>query len=445
MPPSSWKLMAFCLSRSRTNSSANALTTSETSLETLRLLLHRGVRLEPLLVDVPGEGVRRGDRHDRGGHERTDGDGRERDPREPRGEHVLEQLRDDELRVGLAVEADRLRPRRDRDPAEQREEAEHEAVGREDGRVAPDRVAGLRRQARRDRVRVHEQRERRPEAERGVGPVLRGRRDERAGRLAVGRVGVAIFCSAAREDGVPAADLGGQVDDRDDDHEVDQGVLDEGDDRGRAQAARVGVRREQREGDEQRQVLGQDVVAATEPDDLEDGLDADELERDVRHRREEPGDGDGERQPARAEPAPDEVGRRHVAVTVAHGPQATHEHEDDRVEHDRVGHGEEARDRPGREHGGRHRDERVGRVEVAAEQEPRDPGAERAAAEAPLVEGLHRRRTAPARRPEAHARHEGEQGDEDGERDAVDPAHDRSPVPSVSTIERCGRATRTIR
>ncbi len=44
------------------------------------------------------------------------------------------------------------------------------------------------------------------------------------------------------------------------------------------------------------------------------GLDADELQRDVGHRREEAGDRDGQGQAARAGPPVDEVGRRHVAV-----------------------------------------------------------------------------------------------------------------------------------
>ena len=35
MPPSSWKLIAFCLSSVRTKTSANAFTSSETSLQTL--------------------------------------------------------------------------------------------------------------------------------------------------------------------------------------------------------------------------------------------------------------------------------------------------------------------------------------------------------------------------------------------------------------------------
>ena len=73
-------------------------------------------------------------------------------------------------------------------------------------------------------------------------------------------------------------------------------------------------------------------------------------------------------------------------MAVADRPQPRHEDEDDRVEDDRVGHREEAADRAEREHRRRHRDERVGRVEVAAEQEPGDPGAELAPAEAPLVE-----------------------------------------------------------
>ena len=35
MPPRSWKLIAFCLSSVSTKTSANALTTSDISLETL--------------------------------------------------------------------------------------------------------------------------------------------------------------------------------------------------------------------------------------------------------------------------------------------------------------------------------------------------------------------------------------------------------------------------
>ena len=69
-----------------------------------------------------------------------------------------------------------------------------------------------------------------------------------------------------------------------------------------------------RERDEQRQVLGQPVVAATQADHLEHGLDADQLERDVGHRRHEPGHSDGEAEAAVVVPAADEVGGRDVAV-----------------------------------------------------------------------------------------------------------------------------------
>ncbi len=190
-----------------------------------------------------------------------------------------------------------------------------------------------------------------------------------------------------REDVVPAAELGRQVEDRDDDHDVDQGVLDERDQGRGAQAGGVGVRREHRERDEQRQVLGQErrVVTAADAHHLEHHLDADELQRDVGHGRQQAGDRDRQRERLGAEAAPHEVGRRHVAVPVRDRPEPRQEDEDDRVEHDRVGHGEEA-DRRAEVQRRRHRDEGVGGVDVAADQEPRDEGAEAAPAQPPLVE-----------------------------------------------------------
>ena len=99
MPPSSWKLIATVLSMVRTKTSAPTFTSSETSLETLVSCCGRRVRLDEVLVDVAGEEVRRGDRHDRRRHQRADADRREGHAREPVGEHVLEQLRDGELAV----------------------------------------------------------------------------------------------------------------------------------------------------------------------------------------------------------------------------------------------------------------------------------------------------------------------------------------------------------
>ncbi len=50
-------------------------------------------------------------------------------------------------------------------------------------------------------------------------------------------------------------------------------------------------------------------------------LQADELQRDVRHRRDQPGHRHGKRQPAVAEAAAHEIGGRDVAVLPAHRPQ----------------------------------------------------------------------------------------------------------------------------
>ena len=109
-----------------------------------------------------------------------------------------------------------------------------------------------------------------------------------------------------------------------------------------------------------------------------------------------------------------------VAVAVADRPQARHVDEDDRVEDDRVGNRKETADRPGREHRGGHRHERVGRVEVAAEQKPRDPRAERAPAEPPFVQARQVFRAAPVRRPETHDRDQQEQTDQHRQRGVVD-------------------------
>ena len=267
--------------------------------------------------------------------------------------------------------------------------------------------------------------------------------------LAGGRVGLGHLGLGRVEDVAPAAVLGRQVDHGHDDDQVDQGVLDERDERRGAQPAGVGVGRQHREGDEQRQVTRQGAVA-TEADDLEDGLDADQLQGDVGHRRQDAGDRDRQRQPARAVAPAHEVGRGDVAVPVADRPQPRHEHEDDRVDHDRVGHGEEPADRAQREHRRGHRDERVRRVEVTAEQEPRDPRAEAAATQAPLVQALHALGPAPARGEEAHHGHGQEQHDQDRQGDDVDAgvrgggggkgAHRWSSFSSGSTIGRCGRA-----
>ena len=109
-----------------------------------------------------------------------------------------------------------------------------------------------------------------PERQRGVGPVQRRpaasspwappRPAAIASALSV--LNVVKRVAGRVEDVAPAAELAGQVDHRDDDDDVDQRVLDERDQRRRPQPAGVGVGREHRERDEQRQVLDEPVAAA---------------------------------------------------------------------------------------------------------------------------------------------------------------------------------------
>jgi hypothetical protein len=166
---------------------------------------------------------------------------------------------------------------------------------------------------------------------------------------------------------------------------------------------------------------------------MNSGLDADELQRDVGHRGQDAGDRDREPEPAAAEPALHEVGRRDVAVAVRDRPQPWHEHEDDRIDDDRVRHREEAADRAGREHRRGHGHERVGGVEVAAEQEPGDEGAEAAAAKAPLVEAGEAGRPPPPGRGEADDGDEDEEDQDDRQRCVVDAGH-RSPLPPRARV-----------
>ena len=136
-----------------------------------------------------------------------------------------------------------------------------------------------------------------PSAERGVGPDLTVAGDERTrSACPVAALTRGHLRLGGAEDLLPAAELRRQVEDRDQDHEVDQRVLDEGDHRGRPQPGGVRVGGKHGERDEQRQVLGEQVVATADADDLEHGLDADQLQRDVGHRGQDPGHGDGEGQ-----------------------------------------------------------------------------------------------------------------------------------------------------
>ena len=180
------------------------------------------------------------------------------------------------------------------------------------------------------------------------------------------------------------------------------------------------------------------------PITCEHDLDADQLQRDVGHRREDAGERDRERQRPAVVAALHEVGRRDVAVPVRDRPQPRQEQEDQRVDHDRVRHGEEADRAAGVQQGG-HRDEGVRRVEVAADEEPGDERAEAATAETPLVEVVQGLRAAPAGGGEAEDRDQQEEEEEDAERDGADVAHrpaSRSRGRAVTPVGALGEVVR---
>ena len=289
-----------------------------------------------------------------------------------------------------------LRAGGDRDVAQQRQQPEQQRVGGQRHHVALDHVAAAGGQDARERVRVEEQRQRRAQRERDVLELVVRREQDRALRPPGGRVGLGELVRRGVEDRRPAAEPRRQVDHGHEDHDVDQDVLDERDQRGRPQPGLVGVDREDHERDEQRQVPGE--PRAVQAHRAQHGLEPDELQRDVGHGRHEPGDRHEEGEQRAAVAAAHEVGRGDVAVHPRDRPQPQHRQEHQRIEDHGVGQGEEAhRTRAEQQRG--HGDEGVGGVEVAADQEPGDPGAELAPAQPPLVEVLERLGPPPARRP----------------------------------------------
>ncbi len=214
-------------------------------------------------------------------------------------------------------------------------------------------------------------------------------------------------------------ELDGDDDDGGDDRDVDDRVFDDGDERGRAQAALVRVRGEDHEGDDERQIRRD--AASSHAHRREDDLDAHELERDVRHRREDARQRHGQREEPAVEAPAHEVGGGDVSVAVRDAPHPRHRDEDERVRDHGVRQREEA-ERARAEDERRHRHERVGRVEVTAEQKPRDHRAEAAPREAPFVE-LVEVSAPPARGDEPQHGDEREEDDEYGERGDVGRVH----------------------
>ena len=225
---------------------------------------------------------------------------REGDPGEPAREQVLEQVRHRELGVVGLLHVGGRHLVGHRHVAEQGDEGQHDGVERQQRHVALDDVAPLGGQHAGDRVRVDHQGQRRAERQGGERQLAVGRGgDEHAVRLARGRVDGLQVGLAGGEDVPPAADPGRQVEDRHDDHQVDQRVLDEGDQRGCPKTGDEGEDREHQERDEQRQVLDEGVARrGADAHHREHGLDAHQLQRDVGHQREDAGEGDGQRQAA---------------------------------------------------------------------------------------------------------------------------------------------------
>ena len=122
-----------------------------------------------------------------------------------------------------------------------------------------------------------------------------------------------------------------------------------------------------------------------EAQSTDDRFKTDKLERDIGHGRDDARERDGEREATVAVAAFDEIGCGDETVFPRNGPHARKDHKDHRIDEDRIGHGKEAECACG-EDGGRHGDEGVSRIEIAAEQEPCDDGAEALAAEPPFID-----------------------------------------------------------
>ncbi len=124
-----------------------------------------------------------------------------------------------------------------------------------------------------------------------------------------------------------------------------------------------------------------------------------------------------ERQPTVAETALHEIARGDVAMLVADVPQAPKHQEHQRINNDGVRHGEKC-DRAGAEGQRGNRDEGVGGIDIAADQEPGDDGAEAPAAQAPFMQQIQIA-LAPACGRETQPSDEAKQQDENDQRNPI--------------------------
>ena len=180
--------------------------------------------------------------------------------------------------------------------------------------------------------------------------------DEGCGRRA------SASCESAKMWAQPPSRAGNE-NDRGNDGDVDERVLDEGYQGRRAQSAGVRVCGEQHERGRER---GERAAGAEHLEPAEDGAHSNELKRDVRHRRHDTGQRDGDLQPAIAVAVAHEVGGRDVTATACDAPESGQHDQGDRICDGRVRDGEEPQ-RTDAVDERRHRDKRVRGVEIAAQ------------------------------------------------------------------------------
>ena len=147
-------------------------------------------------------------------------------------------------------------------------------------------------------------------------------------------------------------------------------------------------------------------------------FDADQLQRDVRHGRDDAGGCNGERQGAAVKTAAYKIGCSDIAMFARHRPQPRKRDKHQRIGDGCVGHGEKA-DRARTEHQRGNCDERVSGIKIAAQQKPGDDGAKAATAKAPFIQKAQIT-FAPARGDKAQPGDQDEQGGKDNQRNPIE-------------------------
>ena len=352
----------------------------------------RRLGVEVLAVDVAGEQGARSNRHHRCGHQRPDGEGTEDEP----GQQGRQQVCDEHRQRRLGVAQRSLHTRAARGQPQQAEQREYGGPQRHGDHAATQRPrrAGTERGG--EHVRVDQQRHRRPERQGRVRHVQRRvqrrgegswRRRLRAGPPRRRAPGPPSRSSAARLTPTATATTSVHL----------------------TTAISAGARSPLRY-----------VATASTPNttasraspaapsgidaaDLQHRPDPEQLQRDVRHRRQQPGQGDREGERMGAPASARVVGDGDESVFGRDRPQLGQHPEREGVDDDRVGKGEEA-DCPGPVDQSRDGREGVGRVDRAAQQQPDREGAVPPVGQRPRLE---RRDPVVAARPTRREREEG--------------------------------------